>query len=188
VGVARVLAGADRAIRALEAVGAGISLVAFCLIALIIVVDVVLRYAFNAPLGWSTPLIGSYLMVAAYFAVASSAQRRRGNVSMESVVRLFPTRVRTFASAVGGVLALAFCALVVAAISATAVQAFQQRQTLGGLYQLAVWPPLALAALGYTLLCARIALEVLQESATLLGVRGVLPHAEPLGESVRGIE
>ncbi len=45
---------------------------------LVVTMDVVMRYGFNAPLGWVYDLVGKYLVVAAFFLAVSETFRRGG--------------------------------------------------------------------------------------------------------------
>lgn len=68
----------------------------FCLaaIAIVVVADVIARYAFDAPLVWADGLVESYLVVAAVYFALSSGEAAGVHVRITVITRLLPPVLR----------------------------------------------------------------------------------------------
>ena len=88
------LSAVTRLITRAESVLVTLSAIAVLAIMLIVVVDVTLRYLFNAPLSWSFDLISSYLMGVAFFLALSETLRRDHHVNVDILYQHYPLKVR----------------------------------------------------------------------------------------------
>src|SRR3546814_5827562 len=59
---------------------------------LVIVVDVVMRYFFSAPLSWSYDLIGMYLVTLVFFLALADTFRRGGHIKVDLFENLRRTK------------------------------------------------------------------------------------------------
>tara|TARA_R110002074_G_scaffold140585_3_gene286751 strand:- start:6223 stop:6873 length:651 start_codon:yes stop_codon:yes gene_type:complete len=97
----------------IETVFAVIASVCLGAIMMIVVVDVVLRYGFNSPLGWSYSLIGIYLMVAVFFLMLSDTLPMHHHVAIDMLMHRLPHRLRHLFLAIGYLLSTIIIALIV---------------------------------------------------------------------------
>jgi TRAP-type C4-dicarboxylate transport system permease small subunit len=124
----------------------------------ITVVDVVMRYAFNAPLAFAYDLIGQYLLVASFFLALSYTLRVEGHMNVDVVLAALKSeRARAALRAVGDMLALAFFLALLYAGCVTAFDAWTRKETLTGSLPLPIWISQAFVPLGVALLALRLA-------------------------------
>ncbi|TCP51859.1 TRAP-type C4-dicarboxylate transport system permease small subunit [Tamaricihabitans halophyticus] len=103
---------ADRALRSVERAGIVLSGLALALMAAFMVVEVLLRYVFGAPLSWSLGFITEYLMIGMFFCGLSYTFRVGGHIQIDAVFRRFPAPVRRVLDIVGNVLSTVFFAVI----------------------------------------------------------------------------
>lgn len=84
-----------------ESVLIALSAAAMFSIMCIVMLDVVLRYVFAAPLVWSFDLIGLYLVGAVFFFALSDTMQQHGHIALDVFVPLIPFRLRHAAQSVG---------------------------------------------------------------------------------------
>lgn len=89
------------------------SALALALMMLVTVVDVVLRYLFNSPFGWSREFMAEYLLIGLFFLGLSYTFRVSGHISIDAFMRRLSARSQRILSVVGNVLACVFFALIV---------------------------------------------------------------------------
>lgn len=142
-------------------------------IMLIVFADVGLRYLFNSPLAWSYDLISLYLMGAAFFFALSETLRRNHHVAVDILYLRLSLRARRIWKLLGWLLSL----LLFAVIFVLAVQTSWSRWTgdnvVAGAIPWPTWIPAAIAALGFGLLLARLALGVLAMGLALVAGRAL---------------
>lgn len=167
--------------------GAGVGLAAMMLIT---VVDVLLRYALNAPLGFSQEVITHYLLPAAFFLALADTLREDGHIKITLVDRFVSTRARWLMSVVGHVLSAALFAVIAwHGIEAT-LDAWRAGNTYPGYILWPTWISLILVPIGVVLLEARVlqrlATLITQRKATNYGVvDSVEGSADPVEEAVK---
>lgn len=110
----RIVTGIENAFAALAALALGLML-------LVMVVEVVMRYALSAPLGWTVGFVQDYLMVAVFFLGLSYSYRTGAHVTIDFLYQRCGPRGRLAMSLTGQVLSFALFALIFGAgIAATA--------------------------------------------------------------------
>lgn len=72
----------------------GLSCLALASIMCIVVLDVVMRYVFAAPLLWSYDMIGLYLIGAVFFLALPDTMHRHGHIALDVFMPLIPMRLR----------------------------------------------------------------------------------------------
>ncbi|MBM9595375.1 TRAP transporter small permease subunit [Roseitranquillus sediminis] len=144
-----------RAIDALnEAVGRVVSVLAI-VFAVIIIFDVVMRYAFNAPTRWAFDV--SKMLYGFYFIMLGGyALRHQAHVRVDLLIERFGSNVRRWVEAAGyGIFFFPFAYVFLVRSYDFAMTSWSQRETTYGAVQLPVYP-LKIA------LCVAAALLLLQ--------------------------
>ena len=154
-------------IRACESGARYLGIAATVTIMAIIACDVVLRYAFNAPLAWAYEFIGLYVMAALFFLPLGYVQRCHGNIAVDLFVKLLPPRVRSAFNRLGNVLAAAVFSIACGAFAVKALDAFVSGDEIIGPYIWVTWPIYTIVALGLGLFVLRLLVQVIQSDATL---------------------
>ncbi|WP_298430489.1 TRAP transporter small permease subunit [Ottowia sp.] len=128
--------------------------------------DVVLRYAFNAPLSWGFDVVTNYLLVATFFFSFSFALRMGEHVAVDYFVPHFHESVRRWAMSVAWLACGALAAVVAAIAAREAFHAWRQGEIIAGVIPWPVWVQKLIIALGMAPLAIRL----------LLLAIGAVPH------------
>lgn len=173
----RTLVLVHRKILAVEKVWAAAASLCLFAIMVIVVVDVALRYFFNAPLGWSYDLISLYLMVALFFLALSVTQRDDHHVRVDIVFRHVSPRTRHSMELIGYLLTVLVLAAMVYQGSVKFWISWQNNDVVAGAVPWPTWLGAVFVPLGVGLLLLRLlvsvfslALAIAQGSATAFGV------------------
>jgi len=161
-----------------HAAATGAALALFSIM-LIVFVDVLLRYLFNSPLSWSYDFISLYLMGAAFFLSLSETLRRNHHVAVDILYLRFSLRARQLWKLLGWLLALVLFVTIFLLAVGTSWSRWSGDNVVAGAIPWPTWIPAAIAATGFLLLIARLALGV-------LGLALALAAARPLGAAVAG--
>lgn len=156
-----------KVIRACENGARYIGIAATLVIMAIIACDVVLRYAFNAPLAWAYEFIGLYVMAALFFLPLAYVQRCHGNIAVDLFVKLLPPAARSAFTRAGNVLAASVFAIACGAFAVKAIEAFSSGDEIIGPYVWVTWPIYTIVAVGLGLFVLRLLLQVVQPEASL---------------------
>jgi TRAP-type C4-dicarboxylate transport system permease small subunit len=126
-------------------------------IMLITVVDVVSRYALNAPLGWAYDVITEYLLVAAFFLSLSYVMRIGGHMGLDFLVRRAASPpIRNVASLVGDLLTFLMGAGMFYGGLMIAWSAWQGGDVITGAVEFPTWPSRVLVPIGAGVFCLRM--------------------------------
>lgn len=153
-------------------------------IMLVIVVDVVMRYLFSAPLSWSYDLIGMYLVTLVFFLALADTFRRGGHIKVDLFENLRGMRFFAAAEILCYCAALVFFALILKQMLESGIEGMLAGDVVDGAIPWPTWPPYLIAALGVALLIIRVALNVIRRIAALVSGRvyeqegGNHPHVE----------
>ena len=147
------------------AVVAGVLLI---LMMVITAIDVVMRYAFNAPLAWGFDLVTHYMLVASFFFSFSIALRMGEHVAVDYFTRKFHPDVRRWAMSIAWGTCGVLTALIAVMSMVETVHAWKQAEIIAGVIPWPVWVQKMIVALGATPLSLRL---------LLLSV-GAVPSAE----------
>ena len=156
-----------KAIRASENGARYLGIAATVMIMAIIGCDVILRYAFNAPLAWAYEFIGLYVMAAMFFLPLGYVQRCHGNIAVDLFVKMLPLPVRSAFTRLGNVLAACVFAIACGAFALKAVDAFKSGDEIIGPYVWVTWPIYTTVAVGLGLFVLRLLVQVFQPDAAL---------------------
>ncbi len=175
---------ADRLLSLVETGLATASAASILIMMCITAVDVLMRYAFNAPLKWAFDLITQYLLVAAFFLVFSFALRRGDHVAVDYFVPKFPPRLQRIAL---GLALLASCALF-ATISVLAsldtIAAWEHNEVVAGEIPWPIWAAKAIIPLSVAPLTCRLFLMAVGQLLT--PVASESDGSSPNGQIIEG--
>jgi TRAP-type C4-dicarboxylate transport system permease small subunit len=133
--------------------GSGLALAGMMLVT---VVDVVVRYTWNSPLGWSQELITYYLLPAAFFLALAHTLREDGHIKITILDRFLSARTRWVMSTGGHVLSAVLFALVAWKGFEKTGEAWRAGSVYPGYFSWPTWISLAFVPVGVTLLELRI--------------------------------
>lgn len=135
-------------LKALDAFLMVVSVIALLSVIGIVTIDVVLRYLFNHPLGWSYDVIGLYLMAAVFFLSLPDSLRSHSHVSVDVLTSRIPIRIRHAIEAGGyGATAVLFAFLLKLTWERLVV-GFVNREMFQGAVSLPSWVAQAPVAVG----------------------------------------
>ncbi|MFT3816708.1 MAG: TRAP transporter small permease subunit [Rubrivivax sp.] len=132
-----------------------VACVALAAIMFIVVIDVSLRYVFNAPLKWGYDVISIYLVAAAFFLVLSDTLQQHGHIAVDILVHRLPRRVFHALQALG----YGISAVIIAAIAWLGAQrlheAYANAETVAAIYPWPTWIAYLMLAAGTALMALR---------------------------------
>jgi TRAP-type C4-dicarboxylate transport system permease small subunit len=137
------------------------SALAMATIMFVVVIDVVMRYAFNAPLTWSYDGIGMVVMPAAFFLMLSWTYRRGHHVNVDILVARLPLAGRRLSSLLGALLAAPVFGTMAALAALEAQSTFERGLVLAGSIAWPTWIPSAIAAAGLMLFTSRLLFQAM---------------------------
>ncbi len=153
----RPFSSAARFIAHVESVLVTVAALAVFAIMTIVVIDVTMRYVFNAPLAWSYDLVSNYLMVTSFFFALSETLRREHHVNVDIVYSRFPLRLRRLCKMIGWMATSALFALMTWLAAANAWSRFTTHEVVAGAIPWPTWIPAAVGAIGMGVMTARLA-------------------------------
>ncbi len=121
----------------------------------IVMLDVVLRYVFAAPLVWSFDLIGLYLVGAVFFFALSDTMQQHGHIALDVFTPLIPFRLRHIAQALGFGASAALLAAITWLEFWQAIDALIADDRIAGVVPFQTWVAHAVLALGMFVLVLR---------------------------------
>lgn len=137
-------------------------------IMMVIVVDVVLRYFFSAPLSWSYDLIGMYLVTLVFFLALADTFRRGAHIKVDLFEVLRGTRLLLVAEIIGYCASLLFFALIFHQMAVNGLEAFLANDVVDGAIPWPTWPPYLFGATGVGLLMIRVVLATINRVIAVL--------------------
>lgn len=156
-----------------------LSTVAMAGIMCIVVLDVVMRYAFASPLVWSYDLIGLYLVGMAFFFALSDTMQQHGHVALDVFVPMIPPRLRNLAQSFG----FAASTLLIGAITWLefwqAAEAFVAKDRIAGVVAFQTWVAHAVLAVGMFILTLRCLYRALYHGASAIAGHDLVERPPP---------
>lgn len=145
---------------------------------IIVTVDVALRYAFNAPLGWSYDLIGIYLMAGIFFFLLSDTFRDNGHIAVDIVQNALGHRTRHICLAIVYLLsAILFCCIAWSGAQ-RAWSGYMAGEVLAGAIEWPIWLAAAFVPIGTGMLFLRLLLSSAGHAFSAILRRDVLSLPE----------
>lgn len=174
-----------RRIARVESAWMTVASIALVAIMAIVSIDVVLRYLFNAPLGWAYDVISLYLMVALFFLSLAPTQADGHHVRVDILFRRAPARLRHVLELTGYLLAAVVMAIIFHQSAIKAWKSFEAGDVVGLAIGWPTWLSQVLVPLGVALLLARLgfgiaslALAALAGTDDAIGVRELAPEED----------
>lgn len=152
-------------------------------IMMVIVVDVVLRYFFSAPLSWSFDLIGMYLVTLVFFLALADTFRRGAHIKVDLFDALRGTRLLLAAEIIGYCASLLLFALILHQMAINGIEAFLANDVVDGTIPWPTWPPYFFGSVGIGLLIIRVVLATINRIIALLSGR---PFEQEGGDRIAG--
>lgn len=138
-----------------EAVLVAVSGVAMAAIMLIVVLDVIMRYAFDAPFTWSYDLIGLYLVGAVFFFALSDTMQNHGHIALDVFAPYIPRRLHHAALCLGFAASAALVAAIAWLECEQAFKALVRDDRIASVPPLQTWIAHAVLSVGMTVLALR---------------------------------
>jgi TRAP-type C4-dicarboxylate transport system permease small subunit len=154
------LGGAARLLGHVNRVVSWLAATAVVLAACTLTYEVVIRYFYRLPTDWQDE-VSVFLLVGATFLSASYVQERRGHVAIEAVGGLLPPRVERMRGWLADAASLAFCSFFAWKSWTLLWEAWDEGQVSSSSWAPPLWIPYSTMALGMTLLCLQLLLQVL---------------------------
>jgi TRAP-type C4-dicarboxylate transport system permease small subunit len=143
-------------------------------IMMVVVIDVVMRYFFNAPLSWSYELISLYLMVGLFFFALSDTLAHDAHVAVDILHLYMTKRLRHAAEFVGYLLATPVFAAIFYLSVITTWESFQGGDVLAGHIPWPTWLAQICVPLGVGVLVLRMALRAAGHLVSFTADRSVI--------------
>ena len=137
--------------------GAGLCLLVMMLV---VTLDVLMRYGFNAPLGWVYDLVGKYLIVAAFFLAVSETFRRGGHVAVDLFRNMMKPGVRRAVDTLGYIFIVPVLLAIVVTGFQTLKRAYLRDEVITGVVSWPTWPYYVFVPIGIGLLLIRVILHL----------------------------
>lgn len=167
------------ALARVETVLIAVSAAAMAGIMCIVVLDVVMRYAFAAPLVWSYDIIGLYLVGMVFFLALSDTMQHHGHIALDVFLPYIPHRLRHAAQATG----FAVSALLIGAIAWLEAQeatgAFVDDDRIAAVIPFPTWVAHAVLTLGMGVLTLRLVYRAVFHAASAVAGRELVEVPPP---------
>ena len=140
----------------------------FCIlaIALVVTVDVILRYLFHSPTSWSLEII-SYLMVACIFFPLALTQTEDRQIKVDLLRSPFPQRLMPIVDVVVSVIALSFFILLTMKSLDMAIFSYQHHLVSSTVVRMPLFPSQIVITVGAFMLCIRLILQIYHHVVSL---------------------
>lgn len=166
-----------RLLNRIEFISMSIAILAVALIMVIISMDAVLRYAFNAPLRWAFELVSYYLMVIGVYFAVSTTFTSGDHISITLLRDVIPPRLRAWIDVVWVSIAAVIFGFMAYGTYHHTISARENVEFIPGII---LWPAW-LSHLPIPLGCALLVLRLVHHAITL-AVTGQDPSVEEHGE------
>lgn len=147
----------ERVIRIFELAGLWLGGTAMVLMMVVVAVDALMRYAFNAPLQWTYDAVAQYLLVAASVLGLSATFTNGDHIRIDLISLMLPRRARIVIEVAMSLLSFA----VILGISYTSVKltwhAWSHNEFIPGYVKWPLWLGYGLVAAGAVLFSIRLA-------------------------------
>lgn len=141
-----------------------VSSLAILLAMVLTTIDVVLRYGFNSPLGWSFDLISLYLLPAAYYLAFAYAMKAGAHLSVDFFKHLLPKVVVLRLYPLLLAFASVFFVFVSWLLAQEALRSFLDNEVLFGPIAWLKWPTAAIIAVSLFTFSIRLLLSAYQKA------------------------
>ncbi len=164
----------DRVLIRLEKVFSGVAVIMLFLTMMIVVVDVGLRYFFNAPFSWSYDLISMYLMVGLFFLSLSPTLANNGHICIDLLHKYMPPAMMHATEMIGYVLASGVFAGIVFVSVISTYESYQAKEVVSGVIVWPIWLSKIAVPIGAGTFALRMMLRIVGHALSLLMRRSII--------------
>jgi TRAP-type C4-dicarboxylate transport system permease small subunit len=168
------LAASNAMLRWVERAFAAVAAAMLLAIMLIATCDVVLRYFFNSPLGWSYDVISLYLMAGVFFLALAETLERNAHVAVDLLHSHLPDRLRHAALLPGYALAAIVLCAVTWLATQRAVESYTNGDVIAGRFDWPTWISAAFVAVGFAILTLRVVYRLVGHAASAIRGRAAI--------------
>ncbi len=154
-----VLGALDTALRRLNWAIVALASLALVSASVILSYSVIARYFWKIPTYWQDEA-AVFLLVGATFMSAGFVQQQRGHVAIGALVSVLPSSVNRMRAILVDIASLAFCGFFAWKSFGLLHEAWVDGQVSSSTWAPPLWIPYSLMAVGMTLLCLQLALQV----------------------------
>jgi len=137
---------------------AGAAVMIFIMV--VVSMDAILRYTFNAPISWAYDTISLYGLVLIGYLPMSATFREGAHVSVSIFYDMFSSRNRNIIRIFVTILNLVFCAFFLALAFKYTLKAYHETEVRMGVIIFLIWPSYLPIALGFLVIVARLVLSL----------------------------
>ncbi len=178
-----MIAGLDRALGGIERLFALFAALILVFVMLTVSLDVVMRYAFNRPLGWTYDLISLYLMTALFYLVLSRAFAEGAHISVDILEGRFPTSVRRVCHGTVALVSASIFGVIAWLVAGRTWDDFVSGAATSGAILWPTWLSEILVPVGAGLLTLRLLLHAAAHFGSLATGRDLVPLPVPAGSA-----
>jgi len=173
-----------RALARIEALFAALAALILLFVMAAVSVDVVMRYVFNRPLGWTYDLISLYLMTALFYLVLSRTFAEGAHISVDILEGRFPPAVRRVCHFVVDLLSAGLFAVITWLVAGRSLDDYVTGAATAGEVLWPTWLSEVLVPIGTALLTARLLLHAALHLGSLFTDRALIELPPPAGSAV----
>lgn len=164
-----------KALGAIDRISSIVATIFMFLIMIVVFGDVVMRYVFNSPFPWAYDLIALYLMAGVFFFVLSDAYEANAHVNVDILQQKLPTTGIRVAELVTCFVGICVFSLIAWLGWQRALDSYQSGDVMAGAIPWPMWPSIALAPFGATMLTLRLLAHFIGHLLSLATGRDVIP-------------
>lgn len=174
---------ADRVLSWIEHVFSLLAAVILLFVMVVVSLDVVMRYVFNRPLGWTYDLISLYLMTALFYLVLSRAFAEGAHISVDILEGRFPPTIRRICHVVVAVASAAIFGVITWLVAGRSWDDYLSGAASSGEVLWPTWLSEVLVPIGAGLLTLRLLLHTWAHIASLATGRDLIALPAPAGSA-----
>jgi TRAP-type C4-dicarboxylate transport system permease small subunit len=127
-----------------------------------IVIDVVLKFIFNAPIEGNLEVVSFYYMVGVVFLPLAMVELRHEHINVDLFVQMLPKRGRSYVYAFGCVVSLVFFGILAYQTCLDAIHATRINEIMMGSIYVTVWPSRWFLPAGFILIWLAVAIHAIR--------------------------
>lgn len=137
-----------------------------------VMIDVIGKYVFNAPLPSTAEVVASYYMIGCVFLPLAWVEASNGSIVVEVIYEKVPARAQKVMLVLADVVSSAYYAVLAWFSWDVAVHAYRINETIDGIWPITTWPAKFLLPFGFCLVVVILILRI------AMGERGRI-HTNP---------
>ncbi|OWU85889.1 hypothetical protein ATO6_03095 [Oceanicola sp. 22II-s10i] len=163
----------------METVCIALSALSLAAIMLIVMLDVILRYAFSAPLVWSYDLIGLYLVGAVFFFALSDTMQQHGHIALDVFQPMIPHRIKHAALSLGFAASTAFVLAIAWLELKEALHTYAADERIAAIVPMPTWVSHLVLTIGVGVLVLRCAYRTVFHALSAIAGRDLVELPPP---------